>query len=135
MLDILSELTVTRVRAVLNVYTAPGRTMERKNRPCFAIIYKYEGETVYECNGRTVISNAENAVVLPAGSSYAWQCKAGGHYYTVEFYDRQGKPLRRNTSCMFRDLFQPTLEEYNGQRVLIGYNSKTDRVVVIKKVS
>lgn len=85
MLDILSELTVTRVRAVLNVYTAPGRTMERKNRPCFAIIYKYEGETVYECNGRTVISNAENAVVLPAGSSYAWQCKAGGHYYTVEF--------------------------------------------------
>ena len=58
-----------------------------------------------------------------------------GHYYTVEFKDRQGNSLRRNTSCMFRDLFQPTLEEYNGQRVLIGYNSKTDRVAVIKKVS
>ena len=43
--------------------------------------------------------------------------------------------ITRNTSCMFRDLFQPTLEEYNGQRVLIAYNSKTDRVAVIKKVS
>ncbi len=85
MLDILSELTVTRVRSVFNIYTAPGRAMERKNRPCFAIIYKYEGETVYECGGRTVISNAENAVVLPAGSSYIWQCSKGGHYYTVEF--------------------------------------------------
>ena len=85
MLDILSELTVTRVRAVLNVYTAPGRAMERKNRPAWAILYKYEGETEYECKGRTLISNAEHAVILPAGSSYNWQCREGGHYYTIEF--------------------------------------------------
>ena len=58
-----------------------------------------------------------------------------GHYYIVEFNDRQGKLLRRNTSCMFHALSKPTLEEYNGKRVLIGYNSKTDRVVVIRKVS
>lgn len=85
MLDILSELTVTRVRAVLNVYTAPGRAMERKNRPAWAILYKYEGETVYKCKGRSLISNAENAVILPAASSYEWQCREGGHYYTIEF--------------------------------------------------
>ncbi len=58
-----------------------------------------------------------------------------GYYYTVEFIDRQGTLLRRNTSCMFDTLSKPTLEEYNGKRVLIGYNSKTDRVVVIRKVS
>ena len=85
MLDILSDLTVTRVRAVFNVYTAPGRAMERKNRPARAILYKYEGETEYECKGHTLISNAENAVILPAGSSYNWQCREGGHYYTIEF--------------------------------------------------
>ena len=51
MTDILSELTVTRVRAVLNIYTAPGKAMARKDRPSFAIIYKYEGETEYECGG------------------------------------------------------------------------------------
>jgi AraC-like DNA-binding protein len=85
MTDILSELTVTRVRAVLNIYTAPGKAMARKDRPSFAIIYKYEGETEYECDGKTFISNKENAMLLPAGSSYEWRCKESGHYYAVEF--------------------------------------------------
>ncbi|MBP3592761.1 MAG: helix-turn-helix transcriptional regulator [Clostridia bacterium] len=85
MIDILSSLAVTRVQSVFNIYTAPGRPMERKNRPSFAIIYKHEGETVYHNCGRTLISNAENAVILPAGSSYTWQCIKGGHYYVIEF--------------------------------------------------
>lgn len=85
MLDILSALTVTHVRAVFNIYTAPGRWMERKDRPSWAIIYKYEGETVYENGGNSFTSNAESAMILPAGSSYRWQCHEGGHYYTIEF--------------------------------------------------
>ena len=83
--DLLSDLTVTRVRAVLNVFTAPAKNAERKNRPSWSIIYKYEGKTEYECRGRTLISNKENAMILPSGSSYAWQCKESGHYYALEF--------------------------------------------------
>ena len=79
MLDILSELTVTRVRAVLNVYTAPGRAMERKNRPAWAILYKYEGETVYKCKGRSLISNAENAVISLKQTFSAAFCRAKTH--------------------------------------------------------
>ncbi len=85
MTDLLSNLTVTRVHSVFNIYTSPAKRAERKRRPSWAVIYKYEGETEYECGGRTYISNKENAMVLPADSSYVWQCKAGGHYYTVEF--------------------------------------------------
>ena len=85
MFDILSDLAVTRVHSVLNIYTAPGKSMERKNRERWAILYKYEGETVYQCEGKTVISNSENAVILPADSSYVWRCLAGGHYYAFEF--------------------------------------------------
>lgn len=85
MQDILSDLTVTRVRSVFNLLSQPGKTMERSSRPCFAIIYKYEGETEYECGGRRILSNRENAVVLPAGSSYTWQVRKSGHYYDLEF--------------------------------------------------
>ena len=85
MLDILSDLAVTRVHSVLNIYTAPGKSMERKNRERWAILYKYEGETVYQCEGKTLISNSENAVILAADSSYVWRCLAGGHYYAFEF--------------------------------------------------
>ena len=85
MSDILSDLTVTRLRSVFHIFTAPGKTLERRDRPCFSIIYKYEGETEYECKGRKTISNKENAVVLPAGSSYTWQGRESGHYYAVEF--------------------------------------------------
>ena len=80
MTDILSDLTVTRVRAVLNIYTSAGKSMERRARPSFAIIYKYEGETEYKSGGKTYISNKGNAMLLPAGSSYEWQSKESGHY-------------------------------------------------------
>ena len=83
--DILLSLTASRVRSVLNIYTAPGKPMERRERPCWAIIYKHEGETLYESGGHTRISNKANAVILPKGSSYLWQCKQGGHYFALEF--------------------------------------------------
>lgn len=51
--------------------------------------------------------------------------------YNVEFTDRHGKILRRDTAAMFSSDWEPTLEEYNNQTVLIGYNEETDRVVVI----
>lgn len=105
--DILRELTALRVRSVLNIYTAPGKPMERRERPCWAIIYKHEGETVYECKGRALISNKENAVILPKGSSYRWQCKEGGHYFALEF----------EADATAQDVFSFPLSEGEGERL------------------
>jgi AraC-like DNA-binding protein len=85
MTDILTELTVLRPKAVLDIYSDPGKPTERKNRNAFAILYKYEGETHYTSGGRTFVSNAGSAMLLPQGSSYTWQCMEGGHYCTIEF--------------------------------------------------
>ena len=85
MTDILTELTVLRPRAAFNIYSEPGRPTERKNRAAFSVLYKYEGETHYECDGHTYTSNAGSVMLLPAGSTYTWQCKEGGHYYSIEF--------------------------------------------------
>ena len=59
----------------------------------------------------------------------------GGTYYTVEFTDRYGKRLQRATVDMFTSEANPYLEEYSNQTVLMGYNEKTDRLVVVKKVN
>lgn len=57
----------------------------------------------------------------------------GGASFTVQFTDRHGKQLQRETSKMFSSQWEPFLEEYNNQMVLIGYNEATDRLVVIKR--
>ena len=51
--------------------------------------------------------------------------------YTITITDRHGNTFQRDTSRMFSSQQAPYLEEYNGRKVLIGYNEKTDRVVVI----
>lgn len=57
----------------------------------------------------------------------------GGVRFTVEFTDRHGKRLKRDTGTLFSSDWEPFLEDYNNQKVLIGYNEETDRVVVIKR--
>lgn len=58
----------------------------------------------------------------------------GGVKFTVTFTDRHGKHLKRDTGTMFSSHYEPYLEDYNNQKVLIGYNEETDRVVVIKRL-
>ena len=58
----------------------------------------------------------------------------GGVGFTVEFTDRHGNKLERKTSAMFSSQWDPILEEYNNQTVLLGYNEKTDRLVLIGRV-
>ena len=58
----------------------------------------------------------------------------GGVGFTVTFTDRHGNSLERNTSPMFSSQWDPLLEEYNNKTVLLGYNEKTDRLVLIGRV-
>ena len=83
--EILSELVITNVRSAMTIFTEKNTRTKRKNRPCWAVILKYEGETVYTVNGKKIVSNANNPVILPKGSTYEWQCIKGGHYAVIEF--------------------------------------------------
>lgn len=83
--EILYNLTVKKVYSVINLRNDERKETKRTNRPCWGIILKYEGETVYQSNGKTYISNAENMIILPKGCSYSWTCTKAGRYYAVEF--------------------------------------------------
>lgn len=83
--DVLSNLVITSVHSVSTMYTPENVKMKRNDRPRWAVVIKYEGETVYTCLGRKYLSDAGHLVILPRGCSYEWQCTKAGHFAIIEF--------------------------------------------------
>lgn len=84
-IDILSDLTVTKIYSVSTMYTEKNAHAKRKNRPQWALVIKYEGETCYISNGKEYISNINSIVLLPKGCDYDWVCRKSGHFSIIEF--------------------------------------------------
>ena len=84
-IDVLSNLVITKVRSVINHYNPNGTKMKRKDRPFWAVVLKYEGETVYTSSGKQFLSDINHVVILPKGCDYDWECTRSGHYTIVEF--------------------------------------------------
>lgn len=87
--ELLSGLVITNVLSVSTRYNPEGAGNHRVNRQMWAIIIKYEGETVYTSNGNKYVSNATHATLLPKGCSYDWICTKAGHYSAIEFESPQ----------------------------------------------
>ncbi len=85
MSDLLSNLIITKVYSAITLYNDAGEAVTRKDRSSWAVIIKYEGETIYYSKGQENRSNAGNIVILPKGSNYKWQCVKPGHYGVIEF--------------------------------------------------
>lgn len=93
--DILSKLIITKIHSVSTIYTEENTKVKRVNRPCWAVLTKYEGETIYYTNRKTYVSNSDKMFILPKGSSYDWTCIKSGHYSIIEF----------ESDMIYRDIF------------------------------
>ncbi len=82
---ILNDLVITKILSFHMLYSTAGMSARRNARNTWAMIMKYEGETEYIVNGKTVLSNRNHCIMLPQGSSYEWHCTQSGGYYVVEF--------------------------------------------------
>ena len=82
---ILSDLIITKVHSVSTMYTEEKTNSKRRNRPVWALVIKYEGETVYVSDGKRIVSNISNIALLPKGCDYDWCCTKSGHFSIVEF--------------------------------------------------
>lgn len=82
----LSELIINGIRSVSVIYTARGTVYRNSDRPCWALVYKWEGATEYFMkNGEIAVSDASRCVLLPRGSSYEWHAVESGRYSIIEF--------------------------------------------------
>ena len=81
----LSDLIINKLISVNTIYSDTGANSVRRNRLCWALLMKYEGETVYTSGNKKATSNFENIAILPKGSNYSWICTKQGKYLVIEF--------------------------------------------------
>lgn len=83
--EILSNLVITKIHSISTMYTEKKTGSRRENRPLWAFVVKYEGETRYVSGGKEYVSNINNIAVLPKGCTYDWRCVTSGHFSIIEF--------------------------------------------------
>lgn len=84
-LDFLSGLIITEVYSATTLYTQKDEKVKKKERSGWAIVIKYEGETLYTNGEKCFVSDLNHAVILPKGCTYEWLCTQSGHFSIIEF--------------------------------------------------
>lgn len=82
----LSDMVITEVISSYRLSSPTGASSEVNKRKRWGFIFKYQGSTIYRCNGKEYLSDKYNPIILPEGSSYSWRCIEGGGYIVVEFF-------------------------------------------------
>ena len=90
--DFLAGLVITRIDSVSTLFTPQGNKLKRRNRRGWALVIKYEGETVYRSGEKTYLSDGNHVLILPKGCSYEWECTKEGHFAIVEFESESTYP-------------------------------------------
>lgn len=83
--ELLSNLVITKVHSVSTLYTPQNTKLKKNDRRRWAVVIKYEGETVYTSGGKRFLSDIEHLVILPKGCYYDWLCTKSGHFSIIEF--------------------------------------------------
>lgn len=83
--ELLSKMTIQKVHSCSLSYSQTGAGGKRVQRPRWAIVLKYEGETLYTAEKNRVFSNRHRMALLPKGCSYTWHCIRCGHFAIIEF--------------------------------------------------
>lgn len=134
----LSNLIITNVRSVASLYNPANTKGRRHQRSCWAVVLKYEGETVYTSSEKQVLSNLNHAAILPKGSSYDWQCTSSGHFYIIEFdaessYDQLLSFNVKNNDKLLK-LFKELEYRHNKREPLYEIESIRDTYSIILNI-
>ena len=134
-IGLLSNLVITGVHSVSAMFSPQGKKARRTDRPRWAVLIKYEGETVYTANGKRLLSDANHMVILPKGCSYAWECTRPGHYFVIEFESdlTHGEPIcfpMRNSDKLLATV-RELERKRNMKRPLMEQESIRDTYAVI----
>ena len=83
--DALSNIVITKVNSALTLYTPANVGKVRINRPRWAIVIKFEGETIYTHDKQQYLSDKNHVVILPKGITYEWHCTKAGRFFIIDF--------------------------------------------------
>jgi len=81
----LKDVTVTNITRVFTVHSPQGRTAKMENRPSYCLSFCTEGQITYTQNGKTFVSDCNNAVILPQGGCYSLHGDRTGDFPVINF--------------------------------------------------
>lgn len=79
------EMTVTAVTEVMTIPVLRGKETPITDRATWGLTFCERGRIAYTWNGQDYLSDADHAVLLPAGGTYVLHCQAGGRFPLVNF--------------------------------------------------
>ena len=79
------SMALTNVRRPMVVQSQKGKFYQMENRQYFGLSFCMSGQITYTMNGKTYISNPNNAVLLPQGGSYCLVGDGDGQFPVINF--------------------------------------------------
>lgn len=83
--DYLAELIITGNFSANTMDSFEKKHAKIENRKEWSILYKQTGETVYHCNKKQYMSNANTILIAPRGCNYEWNLLQPGLFTHVSF--------------------------------------------------
>jgi len=84
-LSLFKNTVITNIYPTTTVFSEKGRKAITKNRLCWGLSFCIEGQITYTQNGKTFVSNAKNAVLLPKGATYSLSGDKEGLFPVINF--------------------------------------------------
>lgn len=81
----IDNITVTDISEIFLVTSPKGRAEKIQNRKSWGLSFCIDGQIVYTHNGREVISDKDNAVILPQGKTYTVTGTKSGVFPVINF--------------------------------------------------
>lgn len=116
-MGILDNLVITNIETPIVVHSKKGRKFQKKDRSNFGLSLCTSGQITYTMNGKSYISNQNNAVLLPQGGTYSLFGDKEGFFPVLNFECENINcneivifPLENPQACIkdfeaFKDLF------------------------------
>lgn len=99
-------ITPTRVISSYKLLNSPVGVVTRQNsRRCWGIALKAGGKTLYQQDGKEILSDKYHVVLLPKGARYAWTCTEPGACIVIDFDAPEGSHTIRNLEIADNSFF------------------------------
>lgn len=84
-MNILDNIIVKSIEKPFIVYSEKGRKMNIINRYTYGISLCYSGQISYTMNGKKIVSNKDNIILLPKGATYSLYGDKEGYFPVINF--------------------------------------------------
>lgn len=81
----LENIVIKKIFCIYNINAPEKRTASRTDRRYYALSYKFEGKTKYQCDGKSYLGDSQHVLLLPRKKPYQYDILECGRCIQIEF--------------------------------------------------